>query len=179
VSFNDSDWTSAAEASPPPDRPPLTATQAGAIGLASGVAIGALVTALVFFSLPQRPPSVATAAPVVSAPAPAQPAAPQAAAPKVEAVPQPAASPSVAKAVVPDTTPRVNDPISMAEPPAAGPPKLPPAEVAARKERAWARYYKRPSFCEGNPTGDQLIDCGNHFIRAKREFEERWRAGTL
>ena len=28
-------------------------------------------------------------------------------------------------------------------------------------------------------SADQLIDCANHFIRAKREFDERWRTGTL
>jgi hypothetical protein len=179
VSFNDSDWTSEAEGSPPPQRAPLTATQAGAIGLAGGVAIGALATVLVFFALQQQTSGVTTAASVASIPAPARPAMPQAAAPKVEAVPQPAASTDVAKAVVPDAGPRIADPIPMAEPPAAGPPKLSPAEVAARKERAWARYYKRPPFCEGNPTADQLIECGNHFIRSKREFEERWRTGTF
>jgi hypothetical protein len=53
------------------------------------------------------------------------------------------------------------------------------AEVARRKELAWSRYYKRPATCEGNPSADQLIDCANHFIRAKREFDERWRTGTL
>jgi hypothetical protein len=179
VSFNDSDWTSEAEASPPPERPSLTVAQAGAIGLAGGVAIGALATALVFFALQQPPSSVTAATSAASAPAPARPAAPQTAAPKVEAVPQPATTTSVVNAVAPEASPRIADPIATAEPPAAGPPKLPPAEVAARKERAWARYYKRPPFCEGNPTADQLIECGNHFIRSKREFEERWRTGTL
>jgi hypothetical protein len=53
------------------------------------------------------------------------------------------------------------------------------AEVARRKELAWSRFYKRPPTCEGNPTADQLIDCANHFIRSKREFDERWRTGTL
>jgi hypothetical protein len=64
-------------------------------------------------------------------------------------------------------------------PPAAGPPALSPEEVARRKERAWARFYKRPATCDGNPSADQLIECGNHFIRAKREFDERWRTGNL
>jgi hypothetical protein len=58
-------------------------------------------------------------------------------------------------------------------------PALSAAEVARRKELAWSRYYKRPPTCEGNPTADQLIDCANHFIRSKREFDERWRNGTL
>jgi hypothetical protein len=55
----------------------------------------------------------------------------------------------------------------------------PSAEELRRKERAWAAYYKRPASCEGNPTTDQLIECANHFIRSKREFDERWKAGTL
>jgi hypothetical protein len=55
----------------------------------------------------------------------------------------------------------------------------PSAEELRRKERAWAAYYKRPSSCEGNPTTDQLIECANHFIRSKRDFDERWKAGTL
>jgi hypothetical protein len=58
-------------------------------------------------------------------------------------------------------------------------PALSAAEVARRKELAWSRFYKRPPTCEGNPTADQLIDCANHFIRSKREFDERWRTGTL
>ena len=59
-------------------------------------------------------------------------------------------------------------------------PQLPPtAEEVQHKLRAWARVYHRPAACEGNPSSEQLVECANHYIRAQREFEERWEAGQL
>jgi hypothetical protein len=52
-------------------------------------------------------------------------------------------------------------------------------EAAARKERAWNRFYKKPSQCDGNPTSDVMTECANHYIRAKREFESAYAAGKL
>ena len=53
------------------------------------------------------------------------------------------------------------------------------AEAAARKERAWAKFYKKPAQCEGNPNNDTMVECANHFIRAKRQFDEAYAAGRL
>jgi hypothetical protein len=51
--------------------------------------------------------------------------------------------------------------------------------AARRKERAWARWYQRPAFCNENPTSAQMVECANHHIRARKEFEERYAAGRL
>jgi hypothetical protein len=52
-------------------------------------------------------------------------------------------------------------------------------EAAARRERAWAKYYKKPTQCEGNPNNETMVECANHHIRAKRQFEEAYAAGKL
>jgi hypothetical protein len=53
------------------------------------------------------------------------------------------------------------------------------ADAARRKERAWERFYQRPAFCNDNPTGAQMVQCANQYIRARRDFEERYAAGRL
>lgn len=52
-------------------------------------------------------------------------------------------------------------------------------EAAARKERAWAKFYKQPAQCDGNPSSETMTECANHYIRAKRRFEESYAAGKL
>jgi hypothetical protein len=52
-------------------------------------------------------------------------------------------------------------------------------EAGRRKERAWQRFYQRPDFCADNPTAAQMVQCANHHIRARKEFEERYAAGKL
>jgi hypothetical protein len=52
-------------------------------------------------------------------------------------------------------------------------------EEAARKERAWAKFYKRPANCDNDLNQEQLVECANHHIRAKRQFEEAYAAGKL
>jgi hypothetical protein len=53
-------------------------------------------------------------------------------------------------------------------------------EAAKRKEKAWAAYYVAPASCEHPPAWKDQVDCGNQYIRAKREFEQQWqvRIGT-
>lgn len=51
------------------------------------------------------------------------------------------------------------------------------AEAAARKERAWAKYYKKPAKCDGNPNNETMTECANDYIRSKRQFEEAYAAG--
>jgi hypothetical protein len=163
----DSDWTAHArhDEAQPSRRPQQIAL------VICGMALGAAAASAAWFvaSKAARP-----------APAPIVLAAP-AAGPAAVTVPAPA--PAVVVAPPPAPAPRVTETADAPPAPAASAPRAMPAlsaaEVARRKELAWSRFYKRPPTCEGNPTADQLIDCANHFIRAKREFDERWRTGTL
>jgi hypothetical protein len=52
-------------------------------------------------------------------------------------------------------------------------------EEAARKERAWVKFYKRSPNCDNNPNNEQMVECANAHIRAKRQFEEAYAAGKL
>jgi len=52
-------------------------------------------------------------------------------------------------------------------------------EAAARKERAWTKFYKKPPQCNGNPNSETMTECANHYIRAKRQFDEAYAAGKL
>jgi uncharacterized membrane protein len=51
-------------------------------------------------------------------------------------------------------------------------------EFRLAKDEAWSRYYRKPAACE-NADGQAFVDCANHHIRAKRQFEELWAAGKL
>ncbi len=44
-----------------------------------------------------------------------------------------------------------------------------------RRERAWAKFYRKPPGCSETVS----MDCANGFIRAKRDFEERYARGEL
>jgi hypothetical protein len=46
---------------------------------------------------------------------------------------------------------------------------------AERKDRAWAKFYRRSPVCEAAAT----IECANDYIRAKRAFEERYARNQL
>lgn len=170
MSFSDSDWTREAAAPTPGGR-----RDAGwAWALLLGIVIGAAGASLVFVMLerPQAAPSPVLASRPTT-PSPVLPP-PRASTPAtlLEAAP-PAAGPTAPPASPPAS------PAATAAPAALAAAPRPSAEEQRRKERAWAAFYRRPASCEGNPTTDQLIDCANHFIRSKREFDERWKAGTL
>jgi hypothetical protein len=175
---NDSDWTVEAEETSPAAARPLNNGVVAALGLAAGITIGALVTALVLRGSPST--VVYPQASAASEPTAAQqqgtatPLAPTASSALAAdgLVPAPAASIGASPHAASTPDPLVH------EAPKAGPTPLTAAE-AQRKELAWARFYKRPVECEGNPSADQLIECANHFIRAKRDFDQRWRAGAI
>jgi PPE-repeat protein len=186
MSFQDSDWTAHAEATttaPPRRTNPYVA---GAIGLGIGIAIGATATFLalqgsagpdarsVLAQTAAAPHGAASAASAASAAAvAAAPAASTVTVSSTAAASAPVASQLAALPVVAtDPQPRELRAAAASQP-------LSAAEVARRKERAWERFYRRPAVCEGNPSADQLVECGNHFIRNRREFEERWRTGSL
>jgi hypothetical protein len=48
------------------------------------------------------------------------------------------------------------------------------AERKAAKERAWLQHYTAPALCERPPSWEAQVECGNHYMRAKAEFDERW-----
>jgi len=48
--------------------------------------------------------------------------------------------------------------------------------MAKRKQAAWEAFYKAPATCEHPPAWQDQVECGNEYIRAKREFEKRWEA---
>jgi hypothetical protein len=47
-------------------------------------------------------------------------------------------------------------------------------DLEKRKKEAWAAYYKPPASCEHPPGWQDQVECGNKYIRAKREFEKQW-----
>ena len=50
--------------------------------------------------------------------------------------------------------------------------------AAEAKEQAWKRFYTRPSYCD-KAVGEAWVECGNQYIRAKREFERVYATGQL
>ena len=50
-------------------------------------------------------------------------------------------------------------------------------QAVERQERAWAMFYVKPPACDDNPTKATMVECANHFIRARREFEVLYAAG--
>lgn len=171
MSFSDSDWTSEAAASPA-SRRDSTWVWTLVLGIVIGAAGATLVLLMLDRLSSQRdaPQALATAPAV---PAAATPASTIEISPPAAGAAEPPAA-STASATAPEAAP-----VPTVAPVATSPSARPNADELRRKERAWAAYYKRPSSCEGNPTTDQLIECANHFIRSKRAFDERWKAGTL
>jgi hypothetical protein len=48
-------------------------------------------------------------------------------------------------------------------------------EKADRKEKAWAKFYRKPAACNDAVT----LECANANIRAKRAFEDKYARGEL
>ena len=48
-------------------------------------------------------------------------------------------------------------------------------EAADRREKAWARFYRPPPHCETAAT----MECTNRYIRAKRQFDDKYAKGEL
>lgn len=46
---------------------------------------------------------------------------------------------------------------------------------AERKQRAWEAYYRKPPGC----TDAASLECANHYIRARRAFDEKFAKGQL
>lgn len=56
--------------------------------------------------------------------------------------------------------------------------KMAAEREAHAKQDAWKRYYLRPAHCD-MAEGRAFVECGNHYIVAKRKFEELYAAGKL
>jgi erythromycin esterase-like protein len=52
-------------------------------------------------------------------------------------------------------------------------------DAAMRRERAWAKYYKRPAMCDDQPSNETMMKCANEHIRAKRQFDLEYDTGKL
>lgn len=159
VNFDDQDWD--LEAPSPRPRNDPSAVWKVAAGVAVGILIGG---ALVWAVDPRGAWPEATA--VIASPEPLRlPVEPTAAGtPRVQPEPTPAAAPA-AEAVPAGLAHRISGPQAADE----------KATLAAeRKERAWARFYKKPAACDETPPKASMVECANHFIRAKREFEQSY-----
>jgi hypothetical protein len=179
MTFSDSDWTR-----DPPARPTVTSAQRRVLTLAIGLSLACLMFALGLYGIAQwldanahddalRPPGETVATVPPAAPAPAVPSEP-AAAPAAEPAPVAAAPASAVSQTERQQLDALEAEMKLRAKEAA---EQAAAEAARRKERAWDRWYQRPAFCGDNPTSAQMIECANHHIRARRQFEERWATG--
>ncbi|MCP1651560.1 hypothetical protein [Pseudomonas nitroreducens] len=53
------------------------------------------------------------------------------------------------------------------------------AESQRQHDAAWGKLYQAPRGCDNWKTDQQMVECQNHKLRAKREFEQKWAAGEL
>lgn len=189
MSFSDSDWTR-----DPPLRPRLPPQQRRALILAIAIAVSCVAIAIAVYSIEQlldasarnqalrhvddvtaaTPPGAGVAPPIVASTASAETAPP----PDVTAAPASATAPSPSSAaeVNAQKLSALEDEMRQRARETA---QQAAVEAARRKDRAWQRFYQRPDFCADNPTAAQMVQCANHHIRARKEFEERYAAGRL
>jgi hypothetical protein len=52
-------------------------------------------------------------------------------------------------------------------------------QQAARKDAAWQAFFKPKKVCDNPPDSDTQVECGNAYMRAKRDFDARWERGDL
>ena len=48
------------------------------------------------------------------------------------------------------------------------------AELQRQKNHAWLAYYSAPASCEHPVDWTAQVECGNQYMRAKRDFEAQW-----
>jgi hypothetical protein len=51
------------------------------------------------------------------------------------------------------------------------------ADLQRQKDHAWLAYYSAPASCEHPVDWKAQVECGNQYMRAKKEFEKQWGAG--
>ena len=52
-------------------------------------------------------------------------------------------------------------------------------QSAARKEAAWQAFFQPKKVCDNPPDSDTQVECGNAYMRAKRDFDARWERGEV
>lgn len=176
TAFSDSDWTSEEPAAPERRDPRIL------VALAAGVAIGALgATLLWWLAGTATRPTHSTGAPEASVPTSAAVATPAA---TTAIAPGPAASEPTSAPPVGHSAPAsaVGATATAADAPSSAPASehaMLGDEAARRKESAWRKFYQPPSICSEDKRGDFMVECANHSIRARKEFEERYATGRL
>jgi hypothetical protein len=50
------------------------------------------------------------------------------------------------------------------------------AEFQRQKDHAWLAYYSAPASCEHSVDWKAQVECGNLYMRARKEFERQWMA---
>jgi hypothetical protein len=50
------------------------------------------------------------------------------------------------------------------------------AALRREKDRAWSVFYSAPASCEHPADWKSQVECGNQYMRAKKEFEKQWLA---
>jgi len=94
-------------------------------------------------------------------------------APMARAAPIPAVAAAGPRAVVIQATDAVR--VVNATRSGAEPETKPDAAAAAKvKDRAFATYYATPASCEHPPTWADQVECGNRYMRARKEFDVQW-----
>lgn len=53
------------------------------------------------------------------------------------------------------------------------------AEAQRRHDNAWQNYYQPPKGCDVWRSDTHMVECVNHKMRAKAEFERKWAAGEI
>jgi hypothetical protein len=48
------------------------------------------------------------------------------------------------------------------------------AELQRQKDHAWSAYYSAPASCEHAVDWKAQVECGNQYMREKKEFEKQW-----
>ena len=54
--------------------------------------------------------------------------------------------------------------------------ELQAAGLQRQKDHAWLAYYSAPASCEHPVDWKAQVECGNQYMRAKKEFEQQWLA---
>jgi hypothetical protein len=53
------------------------------------------------------------------------------------------------------------------------------SESEQRRQAAWNSYYKPMRGCDAWQSNSEMVECVNHQIRARREFDQKWASGEL
>ena len=175
MSFSDSDWTR-----DPPQRPRMPPSQRRVLVLAVAIAVSCVALSVAVYGIEQLIDASSHSdqlkrigdTAMVSPPG-AGVVVPPAVASAVEALP---GAVTAASAVSADAQPLAALEAEMRQRARETAEQL-AVEAARRKERAWQRFYQRPDFCADNPTAALRVQCANQYIRARKEFEQRYASG--